>query len=60
MDIYQELSLPHFETARVRIQNHLDAVKGYKVNLYNFPYEEKVKIYSQWKKKIDEWGYDKP
>lgn len=58
--IYRDLSLPHFENARPRLERYVDSLQGYRKNRYSdLPAEQKQKINEQWKAVFEAYSYEK-
>jgi len=56
--IYNMLNLSGFERAQEAIKQYIDSLKGYKKNTYkNLNDALRDKIYSNWKRNFELWGY---
>jgi len=59
-NIYKQLQIPEFETARIRFDKYLEDSKDYKKNKHLIKKELLDKILDKWDFAMKEWGYDVP
>ena len=57
-EIYKQLHIPDFETAKVQFEKYLEDSKSYKKNKHLIKKELLDKILEEWGFAMKEWGYD--
>lgn len=58
--IYDQLELPHWDTAQPHFQDYLEGQKTYRKNQYTFQSETLKTIESHWSTFIERWSYQPP
>lgn len=57
-EMYRQLDLGDFDTARPLVRDYLDSVKNYETNRYELTAEEREQVFQHWGPIIRRYGYD--
>lgn len=57
--VYEALSLPGWDTARLELETYARSIEGYRKNVYaDLPEDLRGRIASEWAPAFEYWGYD--